>query len=61
MQKPFEILFLIGNPGKISDALYILCEEEAFVKRILMCYISGTECRRKLKFGEVSLLDYQNF
>ena len=42
----FEILFLIGNPGKISM-------EESLLKGNLICYISGTEDCRKLKFGEV--------
>ena len=42
----FEILFLIGNPGKISL-------EESLSKGNLICYISGTEDCRKLKFGEV--------
>ena len=42
MQSIFEILFLVGSLGKIS-------------KENLICYISGAECRRKLKFGEVGL------
>ena len=49
MQSSFEILFLTGNPGKISTG------EKAFLRGNLICYISGTESRRKLKFGEVGL------
>ena len=48
MQELFEILFLIGNPGK-------------FLKGNLICYISRTEGSTKLNFGEVSLQICQNF
>ena len=40
MHQLFEILFIVGKPSKISKE---------------NCHISETECRRKLKFGEVSL------
>ena len=36
-------------------------EEKAFLKGNLICYISGTEGRKKLKFGEVGLQIGQNF
>ena len=48
MQSIFEISFLIGNPGK-------------FLRGSITCYISGTEGRRKLKFGEVGPQICQNF
>ena len=56
MQKVFEILFLIGNPGKISKG------EKAFLRGKLIRDISETEGRRKLvvKFGEVGLQICQN-
>ena len=49
MQAIFKILFLIGNPGKIFEW------KKAFLMGNLICYTSGTESRRKLKFGEVGL------
>ena len=35
--------------------------EKAFLKENLICCISGTEGRRKLKFGEVGVQICQNF
>ena len=55
MQSTFEILFLIGNPGEICRG------EKAFPRGNLICCISGTEGRRKLKFGEVGFQVCQNF
>ena len=55
MPSIFEILFLIGNPGKISKG------EKVFLRGNLICYISGTEGCRKLKLGEVGLQICQNF
>ena len=49
MQSIFEILFLIGNRGKISKG------EKAFRRGNLICFISETEGHRKLKFVEVGL------
>ena len=42
MRLTFEILFVFGNPGKIS-------------KGSLSCHTLGTEVSIKLKFGEVSV------
>ena len=50
MQLILEILFLIGNPNKISKEKS-LCKG----KSSLVCYISSTEGRRKLKFSKVVL------
>ena len=33
----------------------LFLEDKAFLRRNLICYISGMEDRRKLKFGEFSL------
>ena len=55
MQPIFQILFLIGNPGKISKG------EKAFLRVNLICYISGTEGRRKLKFSTVGLQIFHIF
>ena len=49
MQSIFEVLFLIGKPGKISEG------KKAFLRGNLIGYISGTEDCIKLKFGEVGL------
>ena len=49
MQKLFEILFLIGNPGKISKG------KKPFFGEYLSCYIFSTKDGRKLKFGKSSL------
>ena len=54
MQSIFEILSLIGSPDKISNG-------KSLSKGSLICFISGMEGRRKLKFGEVSLQTCQNF
>ena len=50
----FEILFLIGNLDKISKG------KKPFLRGNLICYTSGMEGRRKLKFGKVGLI-CQNF
>ena len=50
----FEILFVIGNPGKISNGKSILQE-------ILHCHILKTEGCRKLKFDEVRFQFVQLF
>ena len=55
MQSIFEILFLITNPGKTSVG------KKSFPRGNLICYISGTEGCRKLKFGKVGLHICQNF
>ena len=49
MQSIFEILFLNRNPYKISKG------EKAFLRENIICYISGMEGLRKLKFNEVGL------
>ena len=54
MQSIFEILFLVGNPGKIS-------KRKSLFKGNLICNISGTKGCKKFKFGEVCLHTYQNF
>ena len=48
MQELLEILFVGGNPGKISDG------EKAGQIGNVNCHIFGTESHRKLKFGGVS-------
>ena len=53
MQSLFEILFVVGNPGKISKG-------KSFSKGNLSCLISGTESRKELKFGEVALQMCEN-
>ena len=54
MKSVVEILFLIGYPGKFLRG-------KSFLREILICYISQTEGRRKLKFGEVGLQVCQKF
>ena len=53
MQSIFEILCLIGNPGKIFSGKSLLGN--------LICYISEAEGCRKLKCGKVGLQICQNF
>ena len=48
-------MFLIGNSGRISKG------KKSFYGGNVICYNSGTEGRRKLKFDEVSLQINQKF
>ena len=52
MQSIFEVLFLIGNSGKIS---------KAFQRGNLIFYILETKGCRKLKFGEVGVHNCEDF
>ena len=54
MHELFEILFVISNPGKISDGKSIL-------QGSLHHHISGTEGCQKPKFGEVGFQICQTF
>ena len=49
MRQIFEILFFNWQPWQNFE------EEKAFLRVNLIGYISGTEGRKKLKFGEASL------